>query len=204
MTDTGQKPIRRRRGNRREVLLEAAAKRFMRNGFAAASMREIAADAGMQAGSIYYHFPSKTELLVAVHEEGMRRIRDAVTEALSGTREPWQRLEEACVAHLNVLLGGGDFFNAVMREMPSGDDPSRRQVTRLRDEYEAIFDRLLDDLGLPAGVDRHTLRLMLLGAMNWSHTWYRPGSDTPEKIARRFVGYLRLGLESPSGGGFPQ
>ena len=58
------KRVRQRRGNRRDVLLEAAARRFLRDGFAAASMRDIAAEAGMKAGSIYYHFPSKAELLV--------------------------------------------------------------------------------------------------------------------------------------------
>jgi AcrR family transcriptional regulator len=190
--------VKRRQTNRRDALLQAAARQFLANGFAATSMRDIAADANMQPGSIYYHFPSKADLLVAVHEEGLRRITEATAEALAGcgsAASPWERLETACVAHLTVLLEGGDFFQALMRNVPLDTDPSRGHITQLRDRYEVIFATLLDALPLPEGVDRQDLRLMLLGAMNWSFTWYRPGRATPAEIARKFVGFLRSGLE---------
>lgn len=186
----------RRPGNRRAVLLEAAARCFLEKGYAAASMRDIAARADMQPSSIYYHFPSKAELLLAVHEAGMSRITAAVTAALVDVEGPWRRLEAASIAHLTALLEGGVFFQAVMHEMPARSHPTRRRVTRMRDDYEAIFTGLLADLPLARGVDRRDLRLMLLGAMNWSHGWYRPGGRTPAHIARSFVGFLRAGLES--------
>lgn len=191
-TNSGTKPR-----NRRAQLLEAAAEHFVRHGYAAASMRDIAADAGMQPASIYYHFPSKVDLLVAVHEEGMRRITQATTGALVGVCGPWARLEAACVAHLTALLDGGVFFQAVMREPPDVAGEARSRITHMRDEYEAIFVRLLDDIAFPAGTDRHDLRLMLLGAMNWSFTWYRPGREAPDAIARTFVAFLRRGLALP-------
>lgn len=189
----------RRPGNRRAVLLEAAARCFLDKGYAAASMRDIAARAGMQPGSIYYHFASKAELLFAVHEAGMSRITAAVTAALIGVEGPWRRLEAACVAHLAALLEGGVFFQAVMREMPARSHPARRRITRMRDDYEAIFAALLADLPLSRGVDRRDLRLMLLGAMNWSYSWYRPGGRTPAHIARSFVGFLRAGVDADAG-----
>lgn len=191
-TNSGTKPR-----NRRAQLLEAAAEHFVRHGYAAASMRDIAADAGMQPASIYYHFPSKVDLLVAVHEEGMRRITQATAGALVGITGPWTRLETACVAHLTALLDGGVFFQAVMREPPDVAGEAGSRIIHMRDEYEAIFIRLLDDIDFPAGTDHHDLRLMLLGAMNWSFTWYRSGREAPEAIARKFLAYLRVGLERP-------
>jgi AcrR family transcriptional regulator len=186
----------RRQGNRRRRLLDAAAGRFFRDGYAAASMRRIAADAGMRASSIYYHFASKAELMAAVHEDGMARITAAVQGALeTADGDPWERLETACAAHLGVLLRGGDVLQAVMREMPPATGPARRRVVRLRDDYEAIFTGLLDDLRLPKGVERHDLRLMLLGSMNWAHNWYKPGARSPETIARTFVRFLRARLD---------
>ena len=197
MTEPIAEPIRRRQTNRREALLEAAARQFLANGHAATSMRDIAAEADMQPGSIYYHFPSKAELLVAVHEEGMRRITAATTSALDacGDGSPWDRLEAACVAHLTALLEGGDFFQALMRNVPLESDPSRERITPMRDRYEAIFGGLLEALDLPAGTNRRDLRLMLLGAMNWSFTWYRPGRETPADIARQFLDFLRAGFD---------
>ena len=192
------KAVKRRQTNRREILLEAAARRFVEDGYAAASMRDIAGDAGMQPGSIYYHFPSKEELLVAVHEDGMRLIAETVTAALARVdgKAPWDRLETACIAHLSVLLTGGDRIKAVMRNVPLENHPSRTNITKMRDEYEAIFARLLGDLALPKGTDLHTLRLMLLGAMNWSFTWYRAGAESPERIARKFIAMLRTQLDT--------
>lgn len=192
------KAVKRRQTNRREVLLEAAARRFVEDGYAAASMRDIAADAGMQPGSIYYHFPSKEELLIAVHEDGMRLITDTVVTTLAGAegKPPWDRLETACIAHLRVLLKGGDRIKAVMRNVPLKSHPTRGHITEMRDAYENIFTGLLGDLALPKGTDRHALRLMLLGAMNWSFTWYRDGAESPERIARKFLAMLRGQLDS--------
>ncbi len=187
--------IKRRSSNRRDALIKAAAAIFLSDGFASASMRDIAAAAGMKAGSIYYHFPSKTDLFIAVHEEGLRLITQSVEEALVGVEAPWARLETACVAHLEALLTGSVILQAVMRDLPQNFDAGAwRQITGFRDAYEAIFAGLLDDLRLPQGTNRHDLRLMLLGAMNWSFNWYRPGRQTPEALARRYVGFLKTQL----------
>ena len=69
-------------GNRRHELLGAAAKLFRRQGFAATTTRDIAAAAGMQSGSPFYHFESKNALLYAVMEEGMQSAIARQTAAL--------------------------------------------------------------------------------------------------------------------------
>ena len=162
-------------------------------------MRDIAADAGMQVGSIYYHFPSKLELMVAVHDHGIEQLRASVVAAIEGTDDPWARLERACAAHLETLLEGADYYRALIRALPAEADELRDALIRGRDSYEAIFARLIDALPLPSDVDRQGLRLMLLGAVNWSHTWYRKGGKQPTEIAVEFVGLLRRQLEGVQG-----
>jgi hypothetical protein len=39
---------------------------------------------------------------------------------------------------------------------------------------------------------------MLFGALNWSHVWYRPGSDPPPAVARHFIDALKYQLELPT------
>src|SRR5512139_3144151 len=68
--------------SRRPALLDAAARLFAERGFAGTSMRDIAASVGMLSGSIYYHFPSKQALLMAVHEESVRHTVRAVDAAM--------------------------------------------------------------------------------------------------------------------------
>ena len=77
-------------GNRRHALLSAAALLFRQKGFAATTTRDIAAAAGMQSGSPFYHFKSKNALLYAVMEEGMHTALARQNKVVSAPdfREP--------------------------------------------------------------------------------------------------------------------
>ncbi len=184
-----------RQDNRRRQLLDAAARRFARQGFRATTIRDVAGDAGMLPGSVYYHFASKNDLLLAVYEEGVRRVAANVDGAVDGIAEPWARLEAASTAHLNTVLDRSDYAQVMVRVLPQDAREVSDRLVALRDQYEARFERLVDDLGLPSGAERRDLRLFLLGALNWAQVWYRPGAEAPADIARRFTGYLRRALD---------
>jgi TetR/AcrR family transcriptional regulator, cholesterol catabolism regulator len=186
-----------RQDNRRVQLLDAAARLFARRGFHATSMRDIAKAVDMLSGSIYYHFSSKEEMLLAVYAEGARRIGELVDAAVTREIEPWARLESASAAHLNALsITHRDYAQVMIRTLPDEADGISRQLREIRRDYEAKFRRLIDALPLPPEVDRHYLRLMLIGALNWSHVWYNPGGDRPEVVARAFIQTLRRRAES--------
>ena len=85
---------------RRKKFLDAAAELFAINGFEATSMREIAAHMGKTPGSIYHHFKSKDELLIAINEEAVQLARESLDKSSHGSADPWQRLEQACKIHL--------------------------------------------------------------------------------------------------------
>lgn len=184
-----------RADNRRQALLDAAARRFRDHGYEGASMRDIAGDVGMLAGSMYYHFSSKEELLVAVHAEGVRHFEGAVERALVGQDDPWQRLQAAASAHLETLLGEGDYTQVVIAELPRDNPPLRARLIQLRDAYEALFRRLIGALDLAPECDPGLVRLMLFGALNTSPTWYRPGHRTPAELGAAFVRLLKQGVD---------
>ena len=69
------------------------------------------------------------------------------------------------------------------------------RIRDLRRDYEQRFRDLIDDLALPPEIDRHYLRLLLFGALNWSQVWYRSGGDSPKIVARRFLDTLGMQLE---------
>jgi AcrR family transcriptional regulator len=185
----------RRASSRLPLLLDVAARAFAQRGFAAASVREIVGPVGMLPGSLYCHFATKEALLVAVYREGVERIGAAVDAAVAPLDEPWQRLEAACVAHLKSLLDQTDYSQVVIRVRPSDAPAAAAELIALRDGYEKRFARFVAALPLARPTDRTMLRLMLVGALNWSQTWYRAGGGaTPEKIARRFVGVMKTSL----------
>ncbi len=180
----------RRQDNRRQHLLDAAAGLICRRGYHATSMRDIGRATGMLPGSIYYHFESKEALLVAIYAEGVRRIAERVDAAVARATDPMRRLEAACVAHLETLLADSDYAQVVVRVLPEDVPAVSARLTALRDDYEDRFRRLIAALALPRERRRYA-RLTLLGALNGTQAWYRPGGDSPARIARRVLECLR-------------
>jgi hypothetical protein len=66
----------------------------------------------------------------------------------------------------------------------------QRRLNRQRDDYERRFRELIAALRIRPGIDRSLLRLMLLGALNWTRVWYRPGKLLPVDIARHWIGQV--------------
>lgn len=176
--------------DRRQVLINEAARLFGNNGYENTSMRDIATAVGILPGSLYHHFPSKEELFVAVYSFAVSQSLNALNTAIANRKQqPWARLEAACVAHMQGLLDVNRFAAVLVSHVSVTRLPE--QVVTLRDSYEAIFKDLIADLSLPAGVDQRIFRLGLLGAMNWAITWYRPGGETPASIVRKLLNIIR-------------
>lgn len=176
---------------RRSVLLEDAARLFGKRGFDKTSMRDIATAFGVLPGSLYHYFGSKDELFIAVYTSGVDQIIASVESAIADLTDPWDRLEQACVAHLQELLAEENVMAGVLANWPTTDAKLRNALVRQRDRYERLLDRLIDAVELAPGTERRYFRLALLGAINWALTWYKPGRETPPSIARKLVAIFR-------------
>jgi AcrR family transcriptional regulator len=181
----------RRGPDRRLKIIAAASELFARKGFEGTSIREIAAASGVLSGSLYYHFPSKEDLLFTVHQESLTAMRREVEAALADVTEPWARLEEAIVAHCRILLGGS-VTRAILTPPRYYNLQGIRKLVRQRDEYEQIFTRLIDELPLKPDCDRHAFRLSMLGAMNWTVFWFNAGGRlTVDDVGRQIALMVR-------------
>lgn len=164
-------------GNRRRALILGAARLFRRKGFDATSTRDIAAAAGMQSGSPFYHFKTKQALLFAVMEEGMRSALERQRRLLAEMAEddPQERLRRLVRNHFEVLLGSGsDFYPVMLYEARSITPRQRAQLADLRSEYEGVWDPVLRQLHASGRLqaDVKLARLLVFGALNWSVQWF--------------------------------
>lgn len=184
------------RGDRRDQLLDAAAKSFARRGYDGTSVRTIAAEVGVQASSLYHFFRAKDDLFEAVYARGVAEIMSAVEAASVSARTPWTRLERAAAAHLDSLLDGTDCCAVVARVEPRAEDDLGKRLIRHRRDYERLFAAIIDDLPLAPRTDRRVLRLTLLSALNGVLNWYRPGGDSPHAIAGKIVSMFRRQLDA--------
>ncbi|MEL7043665.1 MAG: TetR/AcrR family transcriptional regulator [Pseudomonadota bacterium] len=176
------------------AVLDAGAMLFATRGYKATTMRDIAAEAGMQPGSLYYHFASKQELLQAIYEIAVEQAQTRLDDAIASGKNPQAKFEQAIVCHTETMLDQDNYARVMTGVLP-GDAPEiEAELTALRDGYEDSFRRLIKALKLPSKVDKKMLRLFVLGAINATRTWYAPGGKTPRQIGLQIIEILKQPL----------
>ena len=78
MMDLMPKVTQQHRDARREQILAAARRCFLRDGFHATSMQDLFAEAGLSSGAVYSYFASKDDVIEAIAEENMRGVTEMI------------------------------------------------------------------------------------------------------------------------------
>jgi AcrR family transcriptional regulator len=181
------------------VVYEAAVVLMARRGYHGTSLRDIANAANLRVSSVYYHYPSKQDILLAIVRRTMSDLTDKVSSAVvEAGDDPADQLAAAIGAH--VLFHAQRPAEAFIAdsEIRSLDPVSLSEVIALRDAYERIFlDALV--LGHERGVmtlgDATIVKNAMLSATTGVATWYRDNSRlTPEQIAREMASLFLQGV----------
>lgn len=177
-------------------ILEAALALFARRGYHGVSMRELAAEAGVGASSLYEHVSSKQELLrdliVLGHEEHRDRVRRAVLET---NGEPGDQLRAVVRAHVAMHAELPLLAMVCNNELHALSETSRREAYAVRGAAEeTILDIIERGKRLGAfSCNDAWLAVAAIGAMGIRvAAWFRPGgSYTVDEVCK---GYAEFAL----------
>lgn len=149
-------PRQRAGSSGREEILDAAAELFSMHGYAATSTRAIAAAVGIKQASLYYHFPSKEQILSELLSGTVQPSR-SFAAWLADTRRPYD-VQLWSLVHYDVgLLCRGPWNIAALYLMPELRSPRFAQFrddrARLKAEYGGRIEaaRQAGVLGAPDG-----------------------------------------------------
>jgi AcrR family transcriptional regulator len=189
----------------RHQVLKAAAGLFKRQGYAATTLRQIADDAGIQAGSVYYHFESKDRILTEILDLGIELVHKAVLERLNALPQDASSREKFAAAvegHLTGLLQHGEYTSASIRVYGQLPADLRRPNQNRRRRYSALWDQLLTEAAergeMRSGADLHMTRLIVLGAINWTVEWFDPSQGALNNIVKQMINILSDGVFKPA------
>ena len=154
----GRKPAAgapRARGDSRKLLLDAAAKVFARRGYEAASVDEVAAEAGLSKGAVYWNFDSKDDLFHALYDERIdRRLQEMLelTEAAPADRPTSGEVNRLFLEMLQqepqLLLLSFEYWSRAMRD-PKLRARYAERTARSRDALARVLDARQRELGAP-------------------------------------------------------
>jgi len=194
---TASERVRRKSEARRLDILRAAARVFRRSGVAASGMREIAEEADLSPGNLYYYFAGKDELLFFCQDRTLDRMLAAAEAARASTIPVADQLRAVIRAHLHCTLDELEGATAHL-EIDMLAEELRRGIIEKRDKYEHAV-RALIVKGVKRGeftpCDAALVARAILGALNWTVRWYRPdGAQSVAAIAEGLADYLVRGI----------
>jgi len=166
-----------RRAQKRQAIVEKAARLFAQEGFAGCEMERVAAEVGIAKGTLYLYFPGKQELFFACVDWGMSWMQQTVRGAAESVSEPFERIAAAIRAYLAFFEEHPEYVELVIQERAIFRD--RKQPTYF--EYRAanleywreLYRQLIaagqfrDDLPVERITD--TIGSLLYGAMFTNH-----------------------------------
>jgi AcrR family transcriptional regulator len=162
----------------RELVLSEGARLFREKGYAGTSTRALAAALGVQSASLYHHVSNKEALLNEICREGWRVMSEAVDQAASSTDVGVVALTAVIRTHLVTAIAHRDTFITMLTEGRSLTAPHRRAVRRMRSEYSAILEEVIERAqaqgDLRDDLPSAHLVLVLRNLLSWTLFWYRP------------------------------
>lgn len=173
---------------------DAALRLFARDGYAAVSMRQIAAEVGVQAGALYNYTTDKQSLLFDLLRDNMTDVICACdAAAVVGT--PEQRLEAFTRFHIQFHLPRRDTVFLSYMELRNLTPENFAQIATLRRAYEDRLEAILRD-GVAAAAftvpDPRVATLGLIALLTGITNWYRPdGRMTKAEVAEVYWTLVR-------------
>jgi TetR/AcrR family transcriptional regulator, cholesterol catabolism regulator len=182
----------------RDEILVAAAGIIGEKGFDATSMQDIANAVNLQKASLYHHFSSKQEILLALLDHALYLLTDRLEDVRSSSISPKEKLRQAMVAYLQVIASQQNLASVLLLEYRALEPDLREQHVLRRDRFEHLWRDLIDE-GMDAGMfyceDSSLAGRAILGVLNWAVTWYRrDGPSSAEEIADQFADLFLDGL----------
>ncbi len=191
--------LRARYDARRREVVATAARLFAERGYDGTSMSELTEATGLAAGGLYHYIEGKDDLLIAICDELLEPLLAQAREIVAAAAPPVSQLRElvsAWVAHVvehrHHMLVFTQERQAIERE------PRWRRVRSQRRAFEKILDDVLargEADGSMTFADRRLSLLALLGMVNYTPQWVRPGGRLPP--AEIAAGYCAIVLAPP-------
>lgn len=166
-----------RRAQRRRSIIETAARRFARDGYAACEMESVAAGCGVAKGTLYLYFPGKQQLFFACTDWGMVQMQQAVRAAADSVEDPLRKIASAIRAYLLFFEQHPEYVELLIQERAIFKDRKRptyfehreANIGYWRELYRKLVadGRLRSDLPVDRMVD--SVGSLLYGTMFLNH-----------------------------------
>ena len=182
----------------KETITAGAIDLFHRKGYFATSISEIAGQCGIQKASIYYHYPSKENILFHIQQVTMQELTAYLLDNLEGRSDVEDRMGAAVRSHVRFHLNRQKETFIANSELRGLTPEHYHEIVHRRDAYEQVFQQIIRE-GIEAGVftaaDAKILSYAILTLCNAGAIWFKPrGRMSVDAIAEIYENFVLRGL----------
>ncbi len=161
-----------------EAIRKAGLRLIFEHGYEAMSLRQLAAEVGIQAGSLYNHISTKQELLFDLIQDHINELLRQLDRALQGKEDPLEKLRAFVAFHVTYHMSRKREVFIANSELRSLEPKNYESIVALRGAYEQRLAGILAD-GVAKGVfevaDVQVATFAIIALLTGLCTWYRPG-----------------------------
>jgi AcrR family transcriptional regulator len=180
----------------RTRILEAALAIFRERGFERATMREIAAQAGMAVGAAYYYFDSKEAIVLAFYDRSQSELLPMIESRLAACSILKERLHAIVSSKFEYFLPNRALLGALSAHTDPRHplSPFAQQTASIREADIALFERAVTEsaVKLPRRIAPYLPRLLWLYQMGLVLFWVYDESPDRQKTAALFEKSLAI------------
>jgi len=184
----------------KDTITDVAIDLFHQKGYFATSVSEIARLCGIQKASIYYHYPSKENILFHIQKITMDELMEYLRGSLDGLADVEARMRAAVRSHVRFHLNRQKETFIANSELRGLTLEHYREIVGQRDAYEQIFQDLIREgceSGVFAPVDVKILSYAILTLCNAGAIWFKPEGRMPvDAIAEIYESFVLQGLHT--------
>lgn len=196
---TSKRPERAKGSYDAEAVARAAFSLFLRHGYNATSLDQVAAALNVTKAAIYYHHASKEAILAYGVGQALGSLEGVLTEspALPGQATPLERFEY--VLRRTLEIGMSHLAEVAVLLRLSGNTDVERDVIKRRRAFDRAAADILGEAvaagELPEHSDPMLLTRLSMGLANSLVEWYRPDHPRPaSEVIETTVRYAMSGL----------
>jgi AcrR family transcriptional regulator len=161
-----------------EAIRKAGLRLIFEHGYEAMSLRQLAAEVGIQAGSLYNHIATKQELLFDLVQDHINELLRQLDRALQGKTGATERLRAFVVFHVTYHMNRKREVFIANSELRSLEPKNYEAIVALRGAYEQRLADILAE-GVEEGAfevaDTQVAPYAIIALLTGLCSWYRPG-----------------------------
>lgn len=190
-----------------KAIREAGVHLIYKHGYEAMSLRQLAAEVGLQSGSLYKYFENKQSLLFDIVRDHMEDLITRAEAAMDGVEGPIARLKAYVDFHLRYHMTRSAHVFIANMEIRSLEAPHRATVVEMRRRYEGMLEQALRE-GAAAGLFRvpepKVATYAIISMLTGICMWYRSdGRLSQDALVALYTDLVLEGVSRPEGVAMP-